>query len=168
MGIKENIETREKMQNHYFEYNGEKYYAGTKVKVKVKTMTCSADVFDGEFRGYSGVEDKPFYFVYYDNSGSRYYSPCLYMCNWTEEEVINNVIEIVPGNYYKELVQRKRYTPDLEILELLIGWPLYIFTMICSSIFNGRVVGWIMLTVIFFAWRHKVKEDNAYYGPRKT
>jgi len=157
-------EIKYKMHSHYFEYKGRTYYAGTKVKIKAKSMYHTDKIFAGEFRGYSDKLDKPFLFAYYDDSPRGVgVPPCLHVCKWSKEEVEDKIVEIISGNYYTELEQRKRYIPDSKILELVIGWFLYIFIMVGSSIFNGRVGGWIVLTILFFVWRHKIKEDNVYY-----
>lgn len=53
------------------------------------------------------------------------------------------------------------YTPvketpnDIDINRLVIGWIWYILIMATLTIFNGRIVGWIATSIIFFRWRKR-------------
>lgn len=57
----------------------------------------------------------------------------------------------------------KETPKDIDINRLVIGWIWYILIMATLTIFNGRIVGWIATSIIFFRWRKKVKEEESYY-----
>lgn len=151
-----------KVQNEYFEYKGQRYYAGTKFTMKKRNSYDQWRTVEATFRGYSVLNNKKFSICYKDmNVKSRLGAD--YCFDVTYDELQDIIIDITSGNYYVELAEKKRYVSDSNIPELVVGWPLYIFLMIGSSIFNDRVSGWILITIIFFIWRHKLKEEEYYY-----
>ena len=156
-------EIRDKMQNEYFEYKGQRYYAGTKFKMQKRNSYDQWRIVVATFEGYWYGDSNKLYFCYKDmNVKSPLGSDYSFFA--TRDEVEDIVIEIVPGNYYVELEARKRYVKDSNIPELVIGWPLYIFCMIGGMIFKGYFNGgWLLITLIFFVWRHYLKTKEYYY-----
>lgn len=143
----------------YFEYNGTKYYAGTKFKMKesqykvniVEAVFCGPAIFfDGEFS--IMYEDKNCYGQTRKN-----------FLNVKPEDLPDKIIEIVEGNYYTELEARKRYIKDSNIPELFLGWIAYIFVMLGLLLFNNWWLSWIVVSIFFFNKRKKIKEENYYY-----
>ena len=63
----------------------------------------------------------------------------------------------------KEYVLTQVTPRDMDINGLVIGWIWYILIMATLTIFNGRIIGWIAASIIFFRWRKKVKETESYY-----
>lgn len=57
----------------------------------------------------------------------------------------------------------KHVPKDTEINGLFLGWIWYIFIMIVVSIFNGAIIGWVVVSFFFFKWRKKIKEENTFY-----
>ncbi len=140
----------EEHKNDYFEYNGVRYGIGTKFTTKNEYGMVIKAVFQGKnYGGYS--------IMYKD------------VCNKTTFKIISNdklissILEILDGNYYTELEQSKQYIPDSKISELVVGWMMYIFVMAVLTIFNKRLLSWIVVSVYFFNWRKKIKEKNTYY-----
>lgn len=147
------------VENDYFEYKNRLYYAGTKLKIKVYIGTRYEKIVETYFlrcvinddnKLLFGCEDQNTPFVTVDRS-----------------DLENAIIEILHGNYYLEQDVKKKYVNDFNIAELFIGWFLYIFIMVGTSIFNGREIGWIMWSVLFFLWRHNKKEEDGVYYTKK-
>lgn len=142
----------------YFEYNGVKYYVGT--KFKMKEPKYKANVVEAVFYGADIFFDGEFSIMYEDwNFGKT----CRYFIHVKPEDLPDKIIEIVEGNYYTELEARKRYTPDSKIPELFFGWIIYLIAMAVITLFNDRWFGWIAVSIYFFYKRKKIKEENYYY-----
>lgn len=142
----------------YFEYNGVKYYVGT--KFKMKEPKYKANVVEAVFYGADIFFDGEFSIMYEDwNFGKT----CRYFIHVKPEDLPDKIIEIVEGNYYTELEARKRYVPDSKIPELFFGWIIYLIAMAVITLFNDRWLGWIAASIYFFNWRKKIKEKNYYY-----
>lgn len=163
----------EEHKHEFFTYNGAKYYFGTKFKMKIKHEYGFDQIVNAAFKGYSNVSDgcysNKLFIVYnttldeaenYKFKNGLQYRNGIYM---SEEELGEAIVEIFPVNYYTEMETRKKYWKDTDDLNLVAKWGMYIFAMLWTSIMNGRVLGWIALTIIFFAWRHKYKEENCVY-----
>lgn len=159
--------------HEFFVYNGSKYYCGTKFKMKVKHKYGFDQIVNAVFKGYSnytgGCYGGKLFVAYntpldeaedYKFKNGLQYRNGIYM---SEEELQEAIVEIITGNHYVEFEARKKYCKDTDDLNLMAKWGMYIFSMIWGSIFNGRVFGWILITVIFFVWRHKYKEENCVY-----
>jgi len=44
---------------------------------------------------------------------------------------------------------------------LIDGWYIYILVMLVLSIFHERVLGWIVVTIVFLLWRaSEIKKYN--------
>lgn len=146
-------EYKKRMENEYFEYNGVRYCAGTKFKMKKDDQIVIAI-----FLGYSGLNDTDVTIKY-----QKQYDRYEYFKYVKKTNMQNIVLEIVPGNYYVELTARKKHPKESEIPEMIMGWCLYIFVMLGLTIFNDRVAGWIAVTAFFFWWRHNKMEEEYYY-----
>lgn len=71
--------------------------------------------------------------------------------------------DIISIEVYKPYTPVKETLKDIDINRLVVGWIWYILIMLTLTIFNGRIVGWIVASIIFFRWRKKVKEEESYY-----
>lgn len=126
--------------NNCFEYNGKVYTLGTMVKIKYRNR-----IVDAYFAG-NGTNG----FVFkYNNT--------FFHAN------VNNIIEVYNDGHYNGFQKEKVVPKDREIFKLSIGWIWYILIMAILTIFNERILGWIFVSVIFFNWRKKVKEEESYY-----
>ena len=164
----------ESRMHEYFTYNGEKYHYGTKFKMKIKNKYGFDEIVNTVFKGYS-TDTEGYYAgklsIWYNTpldeaenynfKSGLWYRNGIYM---SEKELCEAIVEILPGNHCIELeTKRKKYVKDTDDPNLMAKWGMYIFFMIWSSIFNGRVLGWVLLTIVFFVWRHKYREENSYY-----
>lgn len=158
-----NAEMIKQVKDHYFEYNGQRYYAGTRFTMKKRNgLDKGRTIVEATFLSYVNGNRNHLYVSYKDMCvKSLVGANRIVIVNGDEMDDI--VIDIISGNYYTELTSSKKYCDDSVIPELVVGWPLYIFCMVGSSIFNGRVGGWILITVLFFWWRHKLKTKEYYY-----
>ena len=160
-------------QHDFFIYNDVKYYCGTKFKMKVKHKYGFDQIVNAVFKGYSrydkGCYSGKLYIAYntpldeaedYKFKNGLQYRNGIYM---SEEELGDAIVEFLPGNHYVEFESRKKYYKDTDDPNLMAKWGIYIFFMLWGSIMNGRVLGWILTSIIFFAWRHKYKEENCTY-----
>ena len=142
------------VKDHYFDHNGARYYAGTKLKI---TYTHK----------YNNV---PAIFVKWCD-----HDPSLCMIRMTypwegrtvtvhipRNELTNYIDEILEGNHYAEISPKIRYFRDVDIPELFFGWIIYLTCMGILFIFNDRWLGWIVGSIYFFCWRKKIKEENIY------
>lgn len=142
----------------YFEYNGVKYYVGT--KFKMKEPKYKANVVEAVFYGADIFFDGELSIMYEDwNFGKT----CRYFIHVKPEDLPDKIIEIVEGNYYTELEARKRYVPDSKIPELFFGWIIYLIAMAVITLFNDRWLGWIAVSIYFSYKRNKIKKENYYY-----
>lgn len=78
---------------------------------------------------------------------------------YTEDELR----EIIVSNQRTYNGMAKHVPKDTEINGLFLGWIWYIFIIIVVSIFNGAIIGWIVVSFFFFKWRKKIKEEKTYY-----
>ena len=141
----------------YFEYNGVRYYSGTKFTMKepvYESAIVKARYVENSFNGDSIL-------VFYEPTGRLVKGQKGIFIK--KEKLPEVIIEILNGNYYTELEQSKQYLPDSKIPELVVGWMMYIFVMAVLTIFNDRLIGWIAVSIYFFNWRKKIKEENTYY-----
>lgn len=141
----------------YFEYNGVRYYSGTKFTMKepvYESAVVTARYVENSFNGES-------IHVIYEPIGTVVRGMRGIFIK--KEKLPEVIIEILNENYYTELEQSKQYLPDSKIPELVVGWMMYIFVMAVLTIFNDRLIGWIAASIYFFNWRKKIKEKNIYY-----
>lgn len=71
---------------------------------------------------------------------------------WSLDDVI---IEIITPVYYTEPVKtykNNRVCPPMGDID--IGWAWYIIIMLVGTIFNDRILIWIVATVYFFLWKN--------------
>lgn len=71
--------------------------------------------------------------------------------------------DILSIEVYQTYTPVKETLKDIDINRLVIGWIWYILIMATLTIFNGRIIGWIAASIIFFRWRKRVKEEESYY-----
>lgn len=151
----------------YFDYNGTRYYTGSKFKCK-------------NFLGV-GVRDFPIVeikFVKYNKKSNTCFlrsniSACTYM--FELEAFIKNIIDVtdqksreIMGTINEKYKDKKEYYHWVEDGEdcykqkpdcLLIGWMWYVFIMGIAAILNGRLFIWALATYTFVKWRKKkIKE----------
>ena len=140
------------VKDHYFDYNGIRYYAGTRFKTKYKSSIVPA-----------------YFRAWCDHDQNLCWVQVEYPCTgrtvgiWIpREEMADHIIEIVEGNHYEERSTKVRYFKDSDITELFFGWIIYLVIMAILFIFKDRWLGWIAATIYFFNWRKKIKEESIY------
>lgn len=156
----------EEHKHEFFTYNGAKYYFGTKFKMKIKHEYGFDQIVNAVFKGCDNNKFVICYNTPLDEAENYNFKSGLWLRNgirMTDKELQESIIEIIPGNYEIEMEARNKYWKDTDDLNLVAKWGMYIFAMLWTSIMNGRVLGWILITVIFFVWRHKYKEENCVY-----
>ena len=158
----------DKMKTEFFEYNGNKYPSGTRFLMKNPERYKDWQIVRAIFR--ERKDDNTVQIAYNtpmdDASSHIYRNDLLYRTGiFIEEKRLQDlIVEIIPGNHYIDMERNhKRYEKDTDDLNLVAKWGMYLFAMGITSIFNGRVLGWIMWTVIFFWWRHNYKEKECVY-----
>jgi hypothetical protein len=134
------------MYSNYFIYNEQKYYTGTVVQLKRGNNVY------GAFICHDVVHDYYFFKVQGRREGVRGHDLDRFIITVTEE--VNKDVHMPVQKTYK----------DSDIDGLALGWVWYIFLMAISTIFKGNVCFWIVISVLFFAWRKKIiKEKGTYY-----
>lgn len=134
------------MKQNYFVSNGVKYYTGS--------------IF---ITNNMGKHDEAT-FICYDTDINKYvYSikECMYYIDdrsfW---RTFISVTDKTNKNAHMPVVKTKR---DFEICGMALGWVWYIFLMAVSTIFNGAVFLWLLISIVFFHWRDKkIKEEGTY------
>lgn len=157
-----NNEIIQKIKNEYFEYQGQRYYAGTMFTMKKRTGNDRGKIVTAEFRGYVNNNSEKLY-VFYKTKKNKYIAETYEGIIINTNEISDYIIDIIFGNYYVELNARKRYCKDSDVPELYIGWALYVFLMCLAMLFYNTFGAWILITVVFFVWRHNFKEKECYY-----
>lgn len=159
----------ERAKTQFFEYNGQKYYAGTKFKMK-NPDKYKEDTVTAIFKGYHD-DDRNMINIAYNTKMDELTNPYLYGdgrmfrtgITVNREDIQNIVIEILHGNNYAELSKRKKYVSDMDDFTMISGWVKYLLAMFLIFFFNDRIFGWIVASVIFFVWRYKYKEKECVY-----
>lgn len=134
------------MKQNYFVVNGNKYYTGSIFVVKNMGKLTEAS------------------FLYYDTDRQRY----IYKINDCRCDVDYNhfwktfvsVTDKVNDTVRMPVIKARK---EIEIDGMFIGWLWYIFLMLISSICNGAVVLWALISAVFFKWRaKKIQEEGTY------
>ena len=138
----------------YFDYNGKRYYRGTRFIINYENKEVTADFTSRtKFNEIGICIDKcPEYGIK---------NPIL--TSVEEKDFIASIIRILPTNAYDEMEAKKKYVKDSDMPEIVIGWILYIFIMCLLVIFKDAWLGWIAATIYFFRWRHNKKEEEGVY-----
>lgn len=159
----------ERAKTDFFEYKGKMYPAGTVFKMKHPKKDYLSDVtaiFHGSLNdlypdkwciGFNTDFDRASGYEYANGLKWKTLMPI------EKDKLADMIVEIYPGNNYTKLESNRKYVSDLNDWNLIAKWGMYIFAMGITSIFHGRIFGWILWTVIFFVWRHNYREENCVY-----
>jgi hypothetical protein len=157
----------EEHKHEFFTYNGAKYYFGTKFKMKIKHEYGFDQIVNAVFKGYNNDKLVICYNTPLDEAENYKFKSGMWLRNgihMTDEKLQESIIEILPGNYEIEMETRKKYWKDTDDPNLMAKWGMYIFFMIWVCLLKGGFIwGQICVSIIFFAWRHKYKEENCVY-----
>lgn len=147
-------EMKKRIQSEYFDYNGNRYYRGTRFIMNYENKEVTAKFNSRtKFNEISICIDKcPEHGII---------NPILALVE--EKDFITAIVKILPINWYDEMEAKKKYVKDSDMPEIVIGWILYVFIMCLLIIFKDAWLGWIAVTIFFFKWRHKKKEEEGVY-----
>lgn len=159
----------ERAKTDFFEYKGVKYPAGTVFKMKNPQYDFLNDV-TAIFKG-SLEELYPgkWYIGYNTDVDIAQSIQCRQGLMWRtmiaveKDKLEDMIIEILPGNNYEYWEANRKYVSDLDDWNLISKWIMYIVAMGINAIFHERIMGWIVLTIVFFVWRHNYREENCVY-----
>ena len=141
-------------ERRYFVFNGEQYYTGTVIRLKV---------YDNMARQYL-EKDVTFFYVLDDNRyvvGGSNTSMVL-----STTDFFNALVKVVniPSPTLKSCENTHRrltFIEELGIEGMLAAWIWYIFIMLVAVIFNDCIIIWISASLIFFNYRNrKIKGDK--------
>ncbi|MDD6828095.1 MAG: hypothetical protein PUE12_18655 [Oscillospiraceae bacterium] len=152
---------------NYFDYNGVRYYTGSKFKCN-NFLKTDVQLFP---------EIEVTFIKRNKKSNTCFIHSNVAMCDFEFQlsTFINNIIDVVYSNT-KEVVDimNEKYKNDKKYYhwvedgedcykakpdELVIGWMWYVFFMAIVTIFNWNVWLWALITIIFIKWRkNKIKE----------
>lgn len=157
----------ERTKTDFFMYKGVRYPAGTMFKMKNPKYSFYSDV-TAVYKGNDLYPGK--YCIAYNENidisrSPRYRNGLMWKTTISVEKdkLEDMIVEILPGNNFLNTEARKKYVSDLDDWNLISKWIMYIIGMIISSIFKANVIGWIILTIVFFVWRHNYREENCIY-----
>lgn len=138
------------MWQNYFELNGNRYYTGTVLIVKLGMTEEEAS-----FVGYNPDKEKYVYKTYgYPHERTHHtYSKYFYK---DLVSVTDKIDKRVSPPVVKQL-------PDRCIDGLPLGWLWYVVLMAIVTIFNGNIALWVIISYVFFGWRKKKIEKEGTY-----
>lgn len=126
----------------YFHFEYRKYAKGTIAKFK---------------EGYYGYYNGCGYFQFYDLETKKL-GPC---CN--DADYCQNKIESIIYPVYYTKPQYVKVIKDTDNSDIFYAWIAYVVLMIVATIFNGRILAWIALSIWFWTYRHKKLYDLKTY-----
>ena len=136
-----------------FEYNGKQYGKYTKLIIR--------DIHD------NGKEVIAYFIAVWNGKTVR----LLYKSKGKEgywaypiNQFYPNIVKVYEENGAEELGIKIITKKDRDIDKLFYGWMWYIALMLISMIFQGFVIAWIVISIVFFKWRNKVKKEETYYA----
>lgn len=124
---------------NFLRFEGKCYDVGTKLKFYAKIRQFNVGIKIGVIKKF----DNGTVYIEGDDGFLYYYST-----------IFNYIIEIIEPVYYipkEDTTSDNRTRPapwDVEI-----GWIWYIIIMVVGTIFNDRLLIWIVATAIFFLWK---------------
>lgn len=141
------------MKVNYFEYEGKKYYAGTEFQIRKNPYD------DPKY-------SEPAIFLYYDSE----YDDYIYRMKFSRKVFINTsklffqkFCYVTKASTDSIGVPERKQLKDYQIPKLFFGWFWYVFLMSISLIFNGFIIWWALISIVFFNWRKKVIEEEGHY-----
>ncbi len=152
----------------YFDYNGIRYYTGSKFKCNnfLGTNVALFPEVEITFIKYNKKSDTCF--------AHSNIAACDFM--FSLDAFTTNIIDVIEqksrelmDNINEKYKNDKKYYHWVEAgedcykakpEELVIGWICYVVLMAIITIFNGRIVLWILLSIAFFRWRIKTLKGN--------
>lgn len=137
---------------NYFIVDGKKYYTGTVFKTKHygdAAFVCAYDL-----RGTQYMNHVYVIYKLVSTGGER----------WTPAEMFQNEFVCITGAVDNEAkMPQTKHLKDSQIDGLALGWLWYIFLMAIATIFKANIGLWILISVVFFTWRHnKIQEEGTY------
>ena len=139
----------------YFYYNGNNYYAGTKMLVKDWNGDAPIEV---TFKCHNVDSNDYVYTNMYGGdilmSSDLFYSRIIKIIEQKDLTTLVNELE-ASGAFDQNTIK------DSQIDGLLLGWIWYIFLMAISTIFNDRIGLWILISIVFFGWRNAKRNSEA-------
>ena len=142
---------------NYLLVDGKPYYTGSVLRIKEGKSTkdiyfvCSKDL-----RGTPYMDH--IYVVYYTIGGNNEIPGFMPM------EIFQECfLCVVDGVESADQMPKTRHIPDSQIPGMALGWLWYIFLMAIATIFKDNIGLWILISVVFFTWRHnKIQEEGTY------
>ena len=159
----------ERMKTDFFEYKGVKYPAGTMFKMKNPKYDFLNDVTAVYKGNLEALYPGKYCIAYNEDIDIASSIQCRNGLMWRtmmgveKDKLEDMIVEILPGNNFVNIEARAKYVSDKDDWNLISKWIMYLIAMGITSIFKDRIVGWIVLTVLFFWWRHKYKEEECVY-----
>lgn len=143
----------------YFMYHGKKYPLNT-VFIPTKEFKYRFNFPRDKMllieHSYNKVSGKEWYTIVYGHD--EFGTPRYRKVSEIPEEWIQDIAGFVDPNE-KHYV----YDKDKDVDEVVYTWVIYIALMLFIALFNGRIVGWIALSVYFFTWRKKkLRREKEY------
>lgn len=129
-----------------FEYKGEIYYSGTKVKIKAMWGEPCIMVFRDRYTNDFGEEILNFV-------GNYNYSV-------HQKSVEKYVLEIVELPTIEEIEKNRNQRIKPPDWDVEVGWVWYIIIMVVGTLFKQRLLVYIFATAIFFLWKNGFLNNN--------
>ena len=147
------------MRQKFFIYKGKKYPSGAILKIK-PTVGRTAYPYPVKFE--EGT------FVCYDTQTLHYFVKVGGTMNLLSEKGFLDLLveptDRINHEFLAKVAEESRWTfsRELAIEGMPLAWLWYIFLMGITLIFNGALVYWTIISVIFFTHRNKKLKEAGY------
>lgn len=147
------------MQQNYFMHNGQKYYTGTKIRIRV-------------YNGY-GNRPETAEFISYDTDTNKYnFTVNGTMYAYDKRGWASYLIEVcdVSARKIQSKSQKESKLPakewtfrkELDVEGMLNAWMWYGLLIAITTIFKGNVLYWAVISGIFFKYRNEKLRKAGY------
>ena len=130
---------------YFIRYRGRCYGVGTRLKFEAKVNGYYCGIKEGVIEQFAGT----MVFIRGDDGILYKYSTTKYLVDFDKV-----IIEIINPSYYimEGINYSNRECPQPWDFEIGLIW--YIIIMVVGTLFNARLIIWIVSTVIFFLWKN--------------
>lgn len=129
---------------YFIRYKGKCYDVGTRLRFKAISHNYYFGIKEGVIEKFINTTA----FIRADDGVLYEYSTTKYLVDFDKV-----IIEIINPVYYVPEITTKNNRECPPPWDVEIGWIWYIIIMVVGTIFNDRLMIWVVATAIFFLWK---------------
>lgn len=148
------------MKQNYFVYNKKQYYSGTVIVVNRYDWKTNCRAIQECIFIYHNTDNNKVLYKVRNQCETDY-------CSW--EEFNNRLVKITNEIDFEGIkteygwhFPKRTLKKELNIDGMFIAWIWYIFIMLILTIFKGRILAWIGVTIIFMNYREKKLREAGF------